>query len=561
MNIKTIVVAVICAILCAQLFAQSKRQADASQFDNLVEDWTYEEGHGFTVGVLNDGEVDIKRSWGMANLEHQVPVHDSTVFLFPGMSEQILAFSLLLEDEKGTLSLDEPILRYLDNLPESFGSITLRSLLHHNSGLNRVDFLQVMAGFAEDEFLVEAEMRALLGHDQMMRMDRRGEHLYNQAGLRLLQGALESVTEMTFHDYAQAVLFEPLGMLHTQIVQEGMMTSNLATGYSRVDDDFKVEVESENMLSCSQIYTTVDDMLLWVDNFWRPRIGSKDLWHAMDDYVSENGRPVKEQNQALFVGHHRYWDFRGEAKYYQIGVSDGYAAKMIRYPEHDLAIVVMGNLGQYNGHLCTMFSEFYLEDLFSDDAPTAEKPLLLSEMPKSQSKYVGHYWDYENETHVSINLVNDTLNLYDERFDWRVNLLPVQDGQYYIDFRSGSWVIFGDEGLTLRNSRSEEFEMVKVESDAFWIDRLEDVEGSYINQKLVAQFNLEKSIEGIVLRHRSHGELKFIAMGLDEYRSNSGYFPRLRLIRDKSGRVEAITLSNRFFKEMRFRKSLIAFGD
>ena len=557
MKISNVLILLIFILGALEIGAQEKLQVKESQFDKVFEDWVGDEDPGISIAVLNDGKLEFQKSWGMANVEFQIPIDKETVFLFPLMSDQMMAFSILLLEEQGQLSLDEKIGETLDFLPTPLNDISLHQLLHHNSCLNDLAVIKIMSGWISQSDISEVEFLNLLNSDLAAKENHSESYKYNRAELRLLQMVLEKKTKMSFAEFAQKEIFEPLGMTNTQIAQRNQSIKNKATGYIKEQAGFKVDIKGDNYLICDQVYTTASDICFWTDNFWRPRIGSAAIWSKMDEYVLDQGKPLEEKNLSLFVGQHQFWDYRGLPKYYQIGIDGGYAAKMIRYPEYDLAVVVLGNFQQYNGHLATGASELYLEPFFDKEQASSEKPKSIQVSKKELKQYCGTFWNYKDESLVKVDLENDTLRYFEEKFNWRADLLPIGDNEFFIDQRAGYYLTLNknSEGkdLVLKTPSGNIVEFSPIEMNENEVDA-ETYEGLYHSDALRVQYEIVTNEDGIQLKSKRGLSIDFTPINKDAFKSNHGQFTRLQFIRNESGIVDAVEISNSSIKNVSFNK-------
>ena len=90
---------------------------------------------GMAVAVVKNGEVVVAKGYGFANLEHQVPVTTRSIFQSGSVGKQFTAAAIMLLEEQGKLRLDDKIANYLPRTKARWGSITLRHLLTHTSGI------------------------------------------------------------------------------------------------------------------------------------------------------------------------------------------------------------------------------------------------------------------------------------------------------------------------------------------------------------------------------------------------------------------------------------------
>jgi len=90
---------------------------------------------GVALAVVRNGQVVLARGYGLANVEHQVPVKPETVFQSGSMGKQFTAAAVLTLVEEGRLALDDKAGKYFPDAPEGWKNITVRHLLTHTAGL------------------------------------------------------------------------------------------------------------------------------------------------------------------------------------------------------------------------------------------------------------------------------------------------------------------------------------------------------------------------------------------------------------------------------------------
>ena len=106
-----------------------------TRVDKIFEKWDKPDSPGCAVGVFREGHIVYKRGYGMADLEHHIPITPSTVFDLASVSKQFTAAAVVLLVEQNKLSLDDNVRKYIPELPDFGAPITLRHLIHHTSGL------------------------------------------------------------------------------------------------------------------------------------------------------------------------------------------------------------------------------------------------------------------------------------------------------------------------------------------------------------------------------------------------------------------------------------------
>ncbi len=90
---------------------------------------------GLSLAVAHEGRLVVARGYGFANLEHEVPATDRTIYQSGSVGKQFTAAAVMLLVEDGRLSLDDRLSTFFENSPDSWKTITVRHLLTHTSGI------------------------------------------------------------------------------------------------------------------------------------------------------------------------------------------------------------------------------------------------------------------------------------------------------------------------------------------------------------------------------------------------------------------------------------------
>ena len=118
------------------LAAGSSRAAEPDRFDTLVEaERARQRVPGVGIAIVRGGEVSKIAGYGLANVEHQVPVKPETIFQSGSVGKQFTALAVMLQVEEGKLALDDPLTRFYPEAPAGWDRITVRHLLTHTSGI------------------------------------------------------------------------------------------------------------------------------------------------------------------------------------------------------------------------------------------------------------------------------------------------------------------------------------------------------------------------------------------------------------------------------------------
>ncbi|MCD6308023.1 MAG: beta-lactamase family protein, partial [Candidatus Latescibacteria bacterium] len=180
---------VMCFLASALLFAACSGTNGCrftGETDAVFAEWDRTNSPGCTLAVIKDGEIVYSRGYGMADLEHDVPIGPETVFYIGSESKQFVAACLLLLEEQGKLSLDDDIRKYVPELPSYGAPITIRHCILHTSGLRDYFTLWSLAGIDYADFHPEMEVVDLIARQKELNFPPGEDRLYSNSGYLLL---------------------------------------------------------------------------------------------------------------------------------------------------------------------------------------------------------------------------------------------------------------------------------------------------------------------------------------------------------------------------------------
>ena len=123
---------------------------ESAAVNKLFKEWDTPSSPGCAVAVMKDGRIVFEHGYGMADLDHNVPITTATVFNVGSIAKQFTGAAILMLAQDGKLSLDDPIRKYLPELPDFGVPITLRQMLAHTSGLRDYEILLHFDGWRLD---------------------------------------------------------------------------------------------------------------------------------------------------------------------------------------------------------------------------------------------------------------------------------------------------------------------------------------------------------------------------------------------------------------------------
>ena len=229
----------------------------SARIDDVFGKWSGRTSPGCAVGIYRDGQILFERGYGIADLEHDVPIAADTVFYVGSLSKQFTAFAAALAIKDGRLSPDDSIRKYLPELPSYADAIKVRHLVHHTSGLRDYNTLLAIAGRRGDEAYDNATVLRITARQKQLNFSPGAEYLYSNTGYTLLATVVERATGTPFAAFADARIFKPLGMESTHYhVDAGRLVKNRAYAYAGSSGAWRLDTPNNERAGAGGLYTT-----------------------------------------------------------------------------------------------------------------------------------------------------------------------------------------------------------------------------------------------------------------------------------------------------------------
>jgi CubicO group peptidase (beta-lactamase class C family) len=302
---------------------------------------------GCAVGVSEHGTVALRAGYGMADLERGVPVTADTVFESGSVAKQFTATAILLLAQQGKISLDDPVRKYLPELPDYGTPLTIRHVLSHISGLREWRPVATFSGKPEGTYVLDNyDLLRFASMQRGLNFDPGTAYSYTNTGFNILTILIERVlgNGKTFPEFTREEIFEPLHMTHTRWRDDfRAVVSNRALAYAPAEGGWIQDTPVENIIGAGGMLSTVGDWLLWNENFTSTKVGGPDLVKMQQTPATlVNGKTIAYA-AGLMVG-----TFDGFREVSHSGSTGGYRTWLGRYPEKEVSVAVMCNSAAAN---------------------------------------------------------------------------------------------------------------------------------------------------------------------------------------------------------------------
>lgn len=306
---------------------------DVPRMDQIARSFDTNQQFMGSVLVAQNGKVLLDKGYGYANLEWQVANSPQSKFRLGSITKQFTAACILLLEERGKLSTDDLVKKYLSNAPAAWDKITIYNLLTHTSGIPNFtsfpDYQTSEGSPTTPEKLVERFLNKPLDFQP-------GEKFqYSNSNYILLGYLLEKISGQSYQNFLAANIFKPLGMNDSGYDSNSEIIPHRAAGYmpgpnGSINASY---IDMTIPFSAGALYSTTEDLLRWEEALFGGKVLNAASFKKMttpfkDDYAC--GLMVSKKQGRTVIQHG--------------GGIEGFNTEMSYYPEEKLTIIALANL-------------------------------------------------------------------------------------------------------------------------------------------------------------------------------------------------------------------------
>ncbi|MBX2875507.1 MAG: beta-lactamase family protein [Saprospiraceae bacterium] len=528
------------------------------QVDELFTPWDSDDTPGASVAVVKDGAIIYKKGYGMANLEYDIPNTPSTIFHIASVSKQFTAFSILLLEKEGRLSLDDDLRKYIPEVPDFGKTITLRHLATHTSGMRDQWNLLAMAGWRLDDVITKEHVLKLVSKQKELNFNPGDEYLYCNTGFTLLAEVVARVSGQSFAEFTQAKIFGPLQMNNTLFYDDHeKIVKNRAYSYYEGSEGFKKSVLSYANVGATSLFTTVEDLSLWSLNFAKPKVGDQGIIDKLNTLAVLNNGKTFGGALGQFVG-----KYKGLNEIQHGGADAGYRTYLTRFPDENFSVVVFSNSAQFNsGRMAHQVVDIYLKDKIKEapkkEEPKEEKPTEEVEIaPQTLATYVGKY-ELQPGFIIAVQEKEEGLEAL-ATGQAPVNLEPISLTKFQVvgveatlefvpnDEEKVQVVKLTQGGRTMEAKRIKDFDENAVKLSAFT--------GAFYSEELATTYHFTVEDEKLVAKHSRLSDITLNPSKKDVFSGSTWYFGQITFVRDAEGQITGCKVSNGRVRNLHFEK-------
>ncbi|MHB8598029.1 MAG: serine hydrolase [Ktedonobacteraceae bacterium] len=389
------------------------------------------QGPGVAIAVVKDGKPVHIEGYGVANLEWNCPIRPDTVFCLASITRQFTATAIMLLEREGKLRLDDPITTYLPDYPTHDRTITITHLLNHTSGIKSYTSLDNFMSDISKKDLAPADLLAYF-KDLPLEFEPGTRFLYNNSGYHLLGLIIEKIAGMSYEQFIQQHIFQPLDMRHSYYMHNETIIPRRASGYEKTPEGYR-QAEYLNMMipyAAGSLGSTVEDLIRWDAALREERL----LDEATQERMYTPLQLADGRTEEYGFGF-RVTSYEGHRLIGHGGGIPGFHTFLARFVDDKTMIAVLANMPEIDVEKITRKIARHLFDL----PAIVRTPVTLSSA--MLDKAVGTYI-FADGSPVEIGRDEDRLTL---RGPFEYSLLPTSEAIFYASQDDEFEVHFADE--------------------------------------------------------------------------------------------------------------------
>ena len=523
--------------------AQGSSELRSRRIDELFARFDRSPSPGVAIAVVRDGQVLFRKGYGLASLEHRIPITPSTSFDVASVSKQFTGLAVAMLVEEGRISLRDDIRKYIPELPALAHTITIDHLVHHTSGLRDWPGTLAVGGWRFDDVISFDQILGMAYRQRSLNFVPGAEYTYSNTGYNLLAEMIARVTGQSFRGWTDEHLFRPLGMANTHFRDDHtVVIPNRAFGYARsADSTYRSITNNLTAMGSSSLFSTVDDLARWVMNFDNMTVGGRAaIARTRTRGVLNNGSSIP---YAFGVSHGEY---RGLPTVSHSGGWASFSTFVVHFPQQRFGVIVLANSGTINAAraaygVVDVFLETELAAAASANNANATAPVPAI-APATLDDYVGLYrlgpgW------YVRITRDGGAMKTQATR-ESVFPMTPRSDTEFWVA-AYGAPIVFARPTagrvtyLEYRGMRAPKLDDTGARAPA----RFEELVGDYESDELRTTYRVETRDSALVMRHPRHGSIVLTRLWKDDFASSVWFMKSVEFQRDASGRVVGLLVN------------------
>ena len=506
---------------------------------------------GTAIVAVKDGSIIYEETYGMSNMELNIPVTNKTVFHIASVSKQFTAFAIAQLLVAGKIQLTDNIKKYLDYIPEFKNTITIENLIYHTSGLREWSSSLYLAGRSVDDSFTNNDVKRMVSKQKALNFEPGTQFGYNNTGYTLMAEIVAKVSGMSFGDYMKKNVFEPLGMNNTFVRENSsVVIPNVAQSYILKNKTFFVDHDNLAVSGSAGVYSSISDLAKWGANFHSHNIGGNEVFELMKRRGHLKSGEIIPYTFGTWPS-----NFYGTDWIDHTGSWAGFRAYSTYFPEHNLSIFTLQNFdvrhnaGQY-------LSYFLLKDKLETTAEEngddkKKKTKFLTSNRKSKD-LVGTY--FLDDKYLTIEVINDTIksSIFPKSYGAKesTNPTPIKiEGKYLLVDGIGKIKMSKNSDSAIEYQSRIYNKIIPSEEI-----NLKNYTGKYYSEELDVIYNVYLDEKVLKIENLNNGSFPLMRIRYNEFDVDANFMDFIQFKQNENGEVVSMEIFSERSRHQVFTK-------
>jgi CubicO group peptidase (beta-lactamase class C family) len=498
---------------------------------------------GCQLSISRNGEIIFSKAWGMAELEHAIPLTSNNVTEAGSVSKQFTAAAILLLEQQGKLSLNDEVRKYVPELPDYGTPIKLEQLMHHTSGLRDWGAIAALTGWPRStKAYSNQDALEIIAQQKELNNIPGAEYIYSNSGYNLFAIIVERVSGLSLAEFTKKNIFIPAGMMHTQWRDNhNRVVPGRAIAYALTGNGYETDMPNEDVYGNGGLLTTTEDLLKWNQYYQAGKFGNPSLLPKQLAAVSFNNGLMNNYGAGLFLNKTAGIDYIGHS-----GSTASYRANLDYIPSSKLAIAFLSNTSQFDTsgiNIPATIRNIFINNSTSPAAPVKGAAVMVT--PGILKQFTGWYRNNRNGSGIQVTLKDSSLVM-----DKNAVLTTVEKN---IFISNSNRIIFDKNGLTYIIPGRDSVGFLKVDSAKRSVDLLKAYTGKYYSEETRSFITVSLKHDSLNIHMKPGLDFLLQATYKDAF-NIPGLGGNLYFERNKNNQCEKMKISISRARNVEFRK-------
>jgi len=523
----------------------SQENSHITQKIDSITNFYRPDGPGGQLSVSKNGELIYSKAWGLAELEHRVPLTTKTLIEAGSVSKQFTAAAILLLEKQGKLSLNDHVSKYFPKLGTYENPILIRHLIHHTSGIREWSDVAELGGWPKTlRILNNEDVSAIICRQKKLNNIPGERFQYSNSNYVLLALIVEKVSGLSLAAFTDKFIFKPTEMKHSKWrTNYQKLVPARSQAYDMKDGNFKLAMPENNIHGSGGLLTTADDLVKWSNFYLNARLGGNTLFIKQTSVDTLSNGDLNQYAAGMFV--------TGDSTkriFQHGGATAGYRAKLVSLPDAGISVAWLSNtsmLDTTGKDLAMDVATFLTSPSYFELAAKTKRIIYSDSNIKELAAYAGLYKSSHSMRDVQIELRPNGLEMSGN------SLTRINKTQF--DFY-GLLFSFEHKGqLIIIPPSSEPMHYHLTDSAGSTIPH-EVYFGHYYSDEAKASIIIKRVNEKLIAQFASGDECELINHFKDGFISSCDPKADIFFTRDKHGKVKSLDVSTQRALNIEFVK-------